>query len=88
MSDVKLRPLARARVRDLGSWSKLVATEVRGLMATCGAAGMTLWDIAAKLDCSRTALMSWRAGANEMPASKLLALRALAAEVEGKRRAV
>lgn len=87
MSDsAKLRPPAKARVRDLDAWGKKVAVEVRNHMAFLGASGMTLWDIAAKLDCSRTALVSWRNGANEMPASKLERLRDAAGEVAAKRR--
>ncbi len=76
----RLKPLAKARVRDLDSWGKAIAVEVRGHMAALGASGLTLWDIAAKLDCSRTALVSWRNGANEMPASKLERLRSFVAE--------
>jgi hypothetical protein len=75
----KLRPLAVARVQDPERWSKAVAQEVRGHMAELGAIGWTLWDIAAAVGCSRTSLVSWRSGAAEMPASKLLLLREVVA---------
>lgn len=77
MSDRKLRPLAACRVQDSEHWSRAVATEVRGHLAALGATGWTLWDIAAALACSRTSLVSWRSGGAEMPASKLLRLRAI-----------
>lgn len=87
MSNPKeLRPPAKARVRDLDSWGQKVAVEVREHMAHLGALGWSLWDIAAELGCSRTALVSWRAGANEMPASKLLRLRDVVMVNAGRRR--
>jgi len=49
-------------------------------MAFLGSQGWTLWDIAAALDCSRTALVSWRNGAADMPARMLLKLRHVTAE--------
>lgn len=69
-----------ARVRDLDAFGKAVAVEVRGHMAALGASGWTLHDIAAELGCSKSALVSWRNGANEMPASKLLKLRSVVEE--------
>jgi len=71
-----------ARVRNPEQWLAAAAAEVREHMAVLGAAGWSLWDIAAALDCGRTALWSWRTGASDMPGSKLLALRALAHEVK------
>ena len=75
-----LRPPARARVRNPDTFGAAVATEVRGHMAFLGSQGWTLWDIAAALDCSRTALVSWRNGAADMPARMLLKLRHVTAE--------
>ena len=70
----------RACVRNPEQLLKESAAEVREHMATLGAAGWTLWDIAAALHCGRTALWSWRTGAGDMPGSKLRELRRLAAE--------
>lgn len=81
----KLRPLARTVVREPEQWLRDSAEEIRGLMAILGAAGWRLWDLAAALDCGRTALWSWRTGAADMPASKLRRLRALAAEVGARK---
>lgn len=75
-----------ARVRDPESWLKDSAEEIRGCMATLGAAGWSLWDIAAALDCGRTALWSWRTGCADMPTSKFRRLKKIAADVAAKRR--
>lgn len=76
----KLRPGLRACVPDSSSWSKAVATEVRGLLAELGGQGVAAIDVATELGCSVRSLYTWRVGGAEMPASKLLALRALVAE--------
>ena len=81
MNKPKLRPPSPAHVRNPEAWLKDSAEEVRGLMATLGAAGWSLWDIAAALDCGRTALWSWRTGAADMPASKFRRLKNLAAQL-------
>ncbi len=85
MSDQPKGP-AKARVRDLDAYGKAVAVEVRGHMAALGALGWSLWDIAEAVGCSRTALVSWRNGANDMPARKLLKLRDVVVANPGKRR--
>lgn len=78
-------PVANARVQDAAAWSLAVTREVRSLIATLGAQGLGIFDIAAAIGCSPRSLYSWRRGGAEMPASKLLALRDLAAR--GIRRA-
>ena len=75
MTERKLGTVTPLRVQDGAHYSRLVAAEVRGLVAQLGALGWTLWDVAASLDCSRRSIVSWRHGAAEMPASKLLRLR-------------
>lgn len=82
----KLRPLAKARVRNPDAYSRAVATEVRELMAELGALGWSLWDIAESCGCSRTALVSWRNDAADMPARRLLRLRDVVRENAGRRR--
>ncbi len=76
----RIRPGLRACVPDSSSWSRVVATEVRGLLAELGGRGVAAIDIATALGCSVRSLYTWRVGGAEMPASKLLALRALVAE--------
>jgi hypothetical protein len=89
MSDsTKLRPPVRASVRHPEQFLAEAAEEIRGYMATLGADGWSLWDIAAALDCGRTALWSWRTGAGDMPLSKFKKLKQLAAECSAKRKAV
>lgn len=82
----KLRPLSAARVRNPDAYSQAVAREVRELMAELGSLGWTLWDIAAACDCSRTALVSWRNDAADMPAKRLLRLRDVVRDNAGRRR--
>jgi hypothetical protein len=84
----KLRPPVKARVRSAEQWLSAAAEEIRGYMAELGASGLSLWDIAAGLNCGRTALWSWRTGAADMPTSKFLKLRKWAGEVAAKRRVV
>ena len=71
--------VARCRVQNADEWSRAVTVEVRGLLARLGADGWGFVEIAVELNVSRTCLYYWRVGAAEMPASKLLALRALVA---------
>jgi hypothetical protein len=73
-------PLAKARVPDLDHWGREVAREVRELCAQLGGAGWDFVDIAEAIQAGRNSLYEWRLGARDMPAKKLLALRALAAE--------
>lgn len=80
MSERKLATVIPLRVQDAAHYSRLVATEVRGHVTQLGALGWTLWDVAAALDCSRRSVVSWRHGAAEMPASKLLRLRDVVAQ--------
>ncbi len=80
MNKPKLKPPVRACVRNPDSFSKAVACEVRELMAYLGAAGWSLWDIAEAVGCSRTALVSWRNDAADMPMKRMLKLRAVVAE--------
>lgn len=75
----QVRPVPQGRVQNAADYSRAVTTEVRALLAAIGGAGWGLFDIAAALDCSPRSLYSWRKGAAEMPASKLLALRDLVA---------
>ena len=86
MAEAKLRPPVKAGVRNPDSYSMRVACEVRELMAELGALGWTLWDIADACRCSRTALVSWRNNAADMPAKKLLRLRDVVKENAGRRR--
>ena len=87
MPSPKLRPPSKCGAQDSSAvWLARVSAEVRGHVATLGAAGWRLWDVAVALDCSPRSIVSWRKGAAEMPATKLERLRALAAEVGGKRR--
>lgn len=72
--------IRRAGVADPQQWLRDSAVEIREHMATLGAIGWSLWDLAEALNCDRTALWRWRTGAADMPASKFRKLRALAAE--------
>lgn len=75
----------RARVPDEARWRAACAAEVRELMAILGARGMTMLDVGEAIGASRSALYRWRTGQDDVPGSKLLALRALAAEVAGRK---
>lgn len=70
----------RCGIPDPEAWLKAVAQELREHMAVLGAAGWRLSDICAALGVGSTTLWRWRRGVADMPASKLLQLRALAAE--------
>ncbi len=76
----KINPGLRKCVPDSASWPQQVAAEARGLLAQLGGAGWGFADIAAALDCGTRSLYTWRIGGADMPACKLLALRALVAE--------
>jgi hypothetical protein len=73
-------------VPDPKAWLKDSACEIREHMATLGAAGWSLWDLAEALKCGRVTLWRWRTGADDMPASKFRRLKRLAAEVAAQRR--
>jgi hypothetical protein len=77
----KLGPGLASCVRDPEQWLRESAQEVASYMAVLGGAGWSLWDIAAALDCGRTALWSWRTGTSDMPTSKFRRLKKLAAQV-------
>ena len=56
--------------QDVASlWLARVAAEVDSHIRTLGKYGWRLWDVAVKLDCSPWAIISWRKGAAEMPAT-------------------
>ena len=75
-----LRPLSKPRVPDATHWEREVAREVRELCAQLGGSGWDFIEIAEALGTGRTSLYAWRLGDRDMPAKKLLALRALVAE--------
>lgn len=76
----QVRPLVKARVPDSDAWAHAVATEVRELCAQLGGSGWDFAEIAAALNTGRTSLYAWRLGDRDMPAKKLLELRALVAK--------
>jgi hypothetical protein len=61
--------------------------EVRGWCASLGSVGWTFARIAASVPCSEDSLRDYRDGKAAMPVDKWKALRALAAEVAGRRAA-
>jgi len=71
-------PLKPEPPRD--HWAQVVADEVKTLVKLLCDAGWMANDIAEAIGTGRTSLYAWRLGDRDMPAKKLLALRALAAE--------
>lgn len=62
---------------QLSEFEENIRREVDESLDLLRAHGSDLYDVAASLDVDRKTLTRWRVGANEMPASKLMALRAL-----------
>lgn len=77
----------RPRGTDLPEFEALVAREVKDSLALLRRSGLDLFDVEARLNCSRRSLLRWQEGVSDMPAKKLLALRALVAERAPRRAA-
>jgi transcriptional regulator with XRE-family HTH domain len=81
----RFRPIARCRVPDLAHLRETIRLDVRRCMATLAAAGCPAIDLAYLVGVSRSTLYRWRNG-DELPDPVQLAtLRALAAEVSGRK---
>lgn len=85
MSDAHPKKLRRCVPVNPPAWLEETKIEVRGWMAELGAARWTMARIAAALGCSEDSLRDWRDGKVSMPVVKWKALRALAAEIVGRK---
>ena len=76
----KLRTVAECRVPVATQWARAVARECSDLCSALGATGWDFVEIAEAIGTTRKTLYAWRVGDTDMPAAKMLALRALASE--------
>lgn len=81
-----LKPPAKCGVASSLQWRQIVRSEAKRCVEACEAAGMTHYDIGARVGVHRTVVSLWKHEKADLYAGAFEALKVLAAECAAKRK--